>query len=66
MKSPNLYSSIGKMLSSQKPTSQRATFGKSERKDSKKVLEPFRMAEIENVGKESKGPAAYLPPRYVL
>ncbi len=54
------------MLSSQKPTSHRATFGKSERKDSKKVLEPFRIAEIENIGKESKGPAAYLPPRYVL
>jgi hypothetical protein len=24
------------------------------------------MAEIENIGKESKGPGAYLPPRYVL
>lgn len=57
---------MGRMLTSQKPTAQRATFGKSERKDAKKVLEPFRMAELENIGKEGKGPAAYLPPRSVL
>lgn len=54
------------MIDSTKPTAYRTTFGKSERKESKKVLEPFKMAEIENVGKEGKGPGAYLPPRYVL
>ena len=54
------------MVNSQKPSASRATFGRSERKDSKKVLEPARMAERDNVGKEGKGPGAYLPPRYVL
>jgi len=39
------------MIDSKKPSSSRATFGKSERKEAKKVLEPFRMAEIENIGK---------------
>lgn len=66
LESKNLYSSVGKMIDSTKPTAYRTTFGKSERKDSKKVLEPFKMAEIENIGKESKGPGAYLPPRYTL
>lgn len=57
---------MGKMISSTKKSSERATFGSAERKDSKKVFEPFKMAEIDNIGKESKGPGAYLPPRYVL
>lgn len=66
LEAKNLYSSMGKMIESRKPTSNRATFGKAERKETKKVLEPFRMAEIDNIGKESKGPGAYLPPRHVL
>ena len=66
LESKNLYSSVGKMINSQKPTAYRATFGKAERKDSKKVLEPAKMAEIDNIGSATKGPGAYLPPRYVL
>jgi|LakMenE18May11ns_1017448.scaffolds.fasta_scaffold8536517_1 hypothetical protein len=42
---------MGKMLLSHKKSSERATFGSAERKDSKKVMEPFKMAEIENIGK---------------
>jgi|JI6StandDraft_1071083.scaffolds.fasta_scaffold106740_1 hypothetical protein len=38
LESKNLYSSVGKMIDSRKPSSFRATFGTSERKDSKKVL----------------------------
>ena len=66
LESKNLYSSVGKMVSSQKPTASRATFGKAERKEAKKVLEPARMAEIDNLGKTSKGPGAYLPPRHMF
>ncbi len=51
LESKNLYGSIGKMIDSTKKSSERATFGTSERKDSKKVLEPFKMAVIDNVGK---------------
>jgi hypothetical protein len=39
------------MIQSTKKSSERATFGTAERKDSKKVIEPFKMAEIDNVGK---------------
>jgi hypothetical protein len=42
---------MGKMIQSTKKSSERATFGTAERKDSKKVIEPFKMAEIDNVGK---------------
>jgi hypothetical protein len=66
LESKNLYGSMGKMIQSTKKTSERATFGSADRNDSKKVLEPFKMAEIDNIGKTSKGPGAYLPPRYVL
>lgn len=38
LESKNLYSSVGKMINSQKPTAYRATFGKAERGSSKKVL----------------------------
>lgn len=38
LKPKNLYSSMGKMIDSNKPSASRATFGKAERKDSKKVL----------------------------
>lgn len=51
LESKNLYSSVGKMIDSTRPTAHRATFGKAERKEAKKVLEPFRMAERENYGK---------------
>ena len=37
---------MGKMILSNKKSNERATFGKAERNESKKVLEPFRMAEI--------------------
>ena len=66
LESKNLYSSMGKMIDSNKKSSSKATFGKAERSKSNKVLEPFRMAERDNYGKESKGPSAYLPPRYTL
>ena len=62
----NLYGSMGKMIDSNKKSSSRATFGKAERSNSNKVLEPFKMAERDNYGRESKGPSAYLPPRYTL
>lgn len=42
---------MGKMIESTKKSSGRATFGTAERKNSKKVLEPFKMAEIDNIGK---------------
>lgn len=64
LESKNLYSSVGKMINSQKPTAYRATFGKAERKDAKKVIEPAKMAELDNFGRATKGPGAYLPPRY--
>lgn len=54
------------MINSQKPSSYRATFGKAERGQVKKVMEPAKMAEIDNVGTATKGPGSYLPPRYVL
>ena len=54
------------MINSQKPTSYRTTFGKSERKELKKVMQPAKMAERDNIGSATKGPGAYLPPRYVL
>jgi hypothetical protein len=57
---------MGKMIDSKKPTSKRATFGKAERDSQRKVVEPFKMAEHDNYGKEGKGPAAYLPPSYTL
>jgi hypothetical protein len=38
LQSKNLYSSMGNMIDSKKPTSYRATFGKAERNSSKKVL----------------------------
>ena len=54
------------MINSQKPTASRATFGKAERNQVKKVLEPAKMAEIDNIGTATKGPGSYLPPRYTL
>ena len=66
LESKNLYSSVGKMINSTKPSASRTTFGKAPRSQVKKVIEPAKMAEIDNIGTATKGPGTYLPPRYVL
>ena len=42
---------MGKVIDSNKKSSSQATFGKAQRSQSNKVLEPFRMAERDNYGK---------------
>lgn len=63
MQTDQAYTSIGKMVPSQKPSAPRATFGKFEKSKFNKQLEEKQFMKA-YTGREGQGPAAYLPSRY--
>jgi len=55
-KNPNLYSSIGKMTVSSKPTAPQYGFGTADRKKAAKVFQSKELSTTQFVGKTSPGP----------
>ena len=58
------YTSMGKVIPSQKPSAARATFSTAERKKQNKLMAQKQLLAITVQGKQGQGPAAYLPSRY--
>lgn len=61
MQSDSAYTSMGKVVPSQKPSAARATFGLSERSNSKKLASEKPIMQVVVGGKEGNGPASYFP-----
>jgi|JI6StandDraft_1071083.scaffolds.fasta_scaffold05095_5 hypothetical protein len=61
MESKQIYSSIGEMLDSKKPTAPKYGFGTSDRKIRKKQYDGEAIAKIDLAGQIGNGPASYFP-----
>lgn len=64
MESDAAYRTIGKVISSQKPSAPTTVFGTAEKKNQDKILAEEPFMKLISGGKEGQGPAAYLPSRY--
>lgn len=66
MESKQIYSSIGDMLDSRKPTAPKYGFGTTDRKTRKKQYDGEDIAKIDLAGQIGNGPASYFPTQEVL
>ena len=61
MQSTSAYSYTGRTIDSKKPSAPRATFGRSERTNAKKLTSERDIMKVIVGGKEGNGPASYFP-----
>ena len=64
MQTDSAYTSMGKVIPSQKPSAPRTTFGSFERKNQNKLMSEEALLKVTVRGREGQGPATYLPSRY--